>query len=149
MVCSQKPHTVSHVLSPKFELSYKYINYSRGRLKGKHLYASVLGSAQCFKRIVVIGQSKKCLNKAQETWGGWMIRRGKLNEIVNWSERKVSKPKCSSTSNIVGYKCSLYMEVQGKCQKPKCRCSLVCPYCPVPICKCKEIHVWSSRKVPS
>jgi hypothetical protein len=26
---------------------------------------------------------------------------------------------------IVGYKCNLYMEVQGKCQKPKCRCSLV------------------------
>jgi hypothetical protein len=45
--------------------------------------------------------------------GGWMIRW--LNEIVNWSERKVSKPKCRSSSDIVGYK------VQGKCQKLKCR----------------------------
>jgi hypothetical protein len=47
---------VAHV-----ELSYKYINYSKASL-----YASVLGSAQCFKRIVVMGQSKKCSSKAQE-----------------------------------------------------------------------------------
>jgi hypothetical protein len=26
------------------------------------------GSAQCFKRIVVIGQSKKCSSEAKETW---------------------------------------------------------------------------------
>ncbi len=52
-VCSQIASHCISCLFPKFELSYKYIKLLKREVKGKHLYASVLGSAQCFKRIDV------------------------------------------------------------------------------------------------
>ncbi len=79
--CSQiAPHCIS-CLFPKFELSYKYINYSKS-----------ISLCFCFgecpmlqKRIVVIGQSKKCSRRKAQERGrdGGMIRWGKLNEIAN------------------------------------------------------------------
>jgi hypothetical protein len=57
------PHFIPYVL-PKVELLYKVINY-KGGVKGKHLYAFILGIVQCFQKNVM-DESKVALEKMKK-----------------------------------------------------------------------------------